>query len=116
MHELSLIENMLDQLSIMKRKHGLKEITDVHLSVGAIAGVDVGFLRSYFEMFVPSTPWRDLKMHLTEVPWVVRCKDCSLEQEVDEFNNQCKCCGSTDTETVQGKEFLILRVEGETNV
>ncbi len=116
MHELSLIENMLDQLEGMKKLHGLKEITDVHLSVGELSGVDARFLRSSFDLFVPSTAWSHLKMHLTTEPWVVRCRDCGLEQEIMELNNQCKQCGSQSTETLRGTEFLIQRIEGERHV
>lgn len=116
MHELSLIENMLDQLWEMKKKYDLRNITDVHVSVGAMAGVDEGFLRSSFEMFVPQTEWSQLKMHLTTIPWKVRCEDCHLEQEIRDFENRCDRCGSQNTVTIEGTEFLIQRIEGEQNV
>lgn len=116
MHELSLIEDMLRQLESMKKLHELRSITDVYLTVGEMSGVDARFLQSSFELFVPTTSWADLKMHLTVEPWIVRCRDCGYEQEVVEFNNQCKKCGSQSTETIQGTEFLIQRIEGESHV
>jgi hydrogenase nickel incorporation protein HypA/HybF len=116
MHELSLIENMLDQLDAMKRQHNLREITDVYLTVGELSGVDLRFLQSSFDLYAPSTAWAHLKMHLTQEPWRVRCRDCGLEQQVEEWNNQCGRCTSPNTETIQGTEFLIQRIEGEPNV
>lgn len=116
MHELSLIENMLDQLESMKKQYKLASITDVHVTVGEMSGVDVSFLQSSFDMYVPNTRWAHLKMHVSKVPWRVRCRSCLLEQTVDEWNNQCQQCGSTETETIQGMEFLIQRIEGEPHV
>lgn len=116
MHELSLIENMLDQLNTMKRKYGLTSITDVHVAVGAMSGVDASFLQSSFDLYVPSTPWAHLKMHITQVPWRVRCLDCGLEQEIEDLENHCRGCESVRTETVSGTDFLIQRIEGENNV
>jgi hydrogenase nickel incorporation protein HypA/HybF len=116
MHELSLIENMLDQLELMKKRHSLKEITDVYVTVGELSGVDIRFLQSSFDMFVPATAWAHLKLHLTVIPWKVRCSECGLEQIVDECHNQCKQCESPNTVTVDGTEFIIQRIEGETYV
>lgn len=116
MHELSLIENMLDQLSDLKRRHKLKEITDVYVTVGELAGVDIRFLQSSYDLFVPQTDWSNLKMHIESVPWQIRCRDCGLEQRVIEYNNKCERCESQNTETIAGKEFLIQRIEGESHV
>lgn len=116
MHELSLIENMLDQLTDMKKKYNLATITDVHVSVGEMAGVDISFLRSSFDLFVPNSPWSHLKMHITGVPWRIRCQSCGLEQIVEDFNNQCRSCASSETETIEGTVFLIQRIEGEPHV
>lgn len=55
-------------------------------------------------------------MHLQDSPWRIRCIECSLEQTVEDLNNQCVRCHSQNTETIQGKDFLILRIEGVVNV
>ena len=116
MHELSLIESMLDQLSKMKIKYQLAKITDVHVSVGEMSGVDLGYLKSTFDLYIPNTTWAGLQMHLSSIPWRIRCRRCMKEQVVHDLNNQCESCGSNETETLQGMEFLIQRIEGEPHV
>ena len=116
MHEMSLIESMLEELEQLKIKNNLTEISDVYLSVGEISGVHSGFLKSAFDLFVPNTVWSKLQMHLQDLPWKIRCNECSLEQIVEDLNNQCLGCQSQNTETIQGKDFLILRIEGVVNV
>ena len=116
MHELSLVVDMLDQLSQMKKQHQLASISDVHVEVGEISGVDAGFLRSTFDLHIPGTLWADLRLHLNVIPWQVRCLDCGLEQVVRDWENQCQHCQSANTETIAGKEFIIKRIEGETHV
>ncbi|MEY4615515.1 MAG: hydrogenase accessory protein HypA [Pseudomonadota bacterium] len=116
MHELSLLENMLDQLSDMKQKYNLSSITDVYVSVGEMAGVDISFLESAYNLFIPSSDWAHLKMHITSVPWRIRCMACGLEQKVDDWHIQCRSCGSNDTETIDGTDFLIQKIEGEPHV
>lgn len=116
MHELSLVQGMMEQLTEMKKKYQLKEITDVHLTIGEISGVDSRFFQSAFDMFAPTTSWSKLKIHIQNEPWSIRCKDCSHEQNVSDWNNECGKCGSKDTETIKGSEFIIQRIEGDSNV
>lgn len=116
MHELSLIESLLDQLHYMKKEHGLEKITVVHLGVGEISGVDLSFFRSTYDLYIPQTEWSHLSVNLTLIPWRVRCRGCGWEQKVEDWNKVCGRCGSEDTETIEGQEFLIQRIEGESHV
>jgi hydrogenase nickel insertion protein HypA len=113
MHELSLIQSMFEELETISRENRLCKITDIHLNVGEISGVDIDFLKSTYELFVPETKWADIKLHLKFIPWVIQCNKCNLTQPVQNLNNRCQACGDTSTKTVQGQEFTIQRVEGE---
>lgn len=112
MHELSLIHSLLDQLDDLKKKHGLESITDVYLRVGTISGVDLSYLRSTFDLYIPNTNWSHLKLHLLEVSWRVRCLGCHAEREGGDVHVDCPHCHSHYWETIQGEEFVLQRVEG----
>ncbi len=112
MHELSLLQSLLEQLDQLKVDHDLESINEVYLSVGEISGVDISFFQSTADLYLPSTPWARLILHFQELPWRIRCLDCYQEQVVIEQNNQCQQCHSQQTTTIQGREFLIQRVEG----
>lgn len=116
MHELSLIENILDQLEEMKVTYHLATITRVRVLVGDISGADLRFLRSAFEMQREHSKWPHLIMEFDSVPWTVRCLSCQRESTVQGDLPQCHHCGSEKTETLQGSELTIQQVEGEQNV
>jgi len=114
MHELSLIQSLFDEIESIKKSNQLNKITDIYLSVGEMSGVDREFLRSTYELFIAETQWRDLRLHLQGVPWVICCDDCGLEQQVVNKHNRCSSCGSFSTTTLRGKEFILQKIEAET--
>lgn len=116
MHELSLIQSLFDEIENIKKTNQLKKITDIYLSVGELSGVDMDFLRSTYDLYIADTKWKDLRLHLQWVPWVIRCIDCGREQQVANFNNQCSSCGSLSTTTLRGTEFILQKLEAETEV
>lgn len=112
MHELSLVENIFEQLDEMLERYQLKEISDVHVVVGELSGVDHRFLLSAFEMAKEQTPWAHLKLHIEKQEWKIRCQSCEGQSAVDKVDPRCSFCGSESIETIQGTDFLIQRIEG----
>lgn len=112
MHELSLLQSLLDQLQDIKEKNQIDSINDVYLSVGEISGVEISFFQSTADLYLPSTDWSHLRFHFFKIPWCVRCKNCLNEQEVKNQDMKCRNCLSDHTETIRGHEFIIQRIEG----
>ncbi len=116
MHEMSLIAEMIEKLNEIKTKNQLKSITDVHLSIGEISGVDFSLFLSSFELYVSNTEWKNTQLHLSSQAWTIKCPRCGLVDKVVDWNTQCKNCLLDETITTAGKDFIISQIEGESYV
>ena len=107
MHEVSLMQNLLDIVSKTVEKEGGKKATLIHLRVGELSGVNRDALEFAFEVLSKGTVADGGKLEIERVPLHVRCRDCGKEFDPDELSFRCEYCGSANIEIVSGREMEI---------
>ena len=111
MHELSLCQNLIDQVTELAYKHRARSVVAVRVQIGQLAGVEPILLESAFTIARVGTVAEEAAM-ITEVvaPCVV-CNACGSESEVTPSSLLCLVCGGNDTRLIRGDELILARVE-----
>jgi hydrogenase nickel incorporation protein HypA/HybF len=111
MHELSLCEDILDQLTALTRRHGAKAVARVSVRIGALAGVEPMLLEHAFRSACIDTVAEQAEFRTEWVAARVRCGACGLEAETAPNDLRCPTCGGHDTELTRGEELTLASVE-----
>ena len=113
MHELSIIQSVVDIILEEMPKHGLTTITKVTLRIGAMRQVIPDSLQFAFECVRQGTPLERATLEIDHVPVQGRCKACQHTAVIEHWLDVCPACQHPDLEIVTGKELEIKELEGE---
>ncbi len=112
MHELSIVNSLIDLCEKNARENSATKILKVEIKVGKLSGVEPHFLQTTFDTFKEKTICQDAELiiHIQEL--VVRCFDCLKESILGQNNFECpECKGSV--EVIDGEEMYLMRLEME---
>ena len=112
MHEVSIVEGLIDILDETAGRHGLSKIEKISLRIGAMRQVVPEALRFAFEIVGKGTTAEGASIVITEIPARACCKKCGCTFDVEEFCFICTSCGSGEVEVIEGKELIIDSLEG----
>ena len=113
MHELGIASSILEGVDAeVRRRPGVRPLK-VGVRVGELAGLDPDALRFAFEALTIDTPLAGLQLDIEYRASRSRCRDCSHEFEVRNFELLCPTCGSLSTDRISGDEleFAYLEIE-----
>lgn len=110
MHEMSLMQNILDIVAQNADKEKAAKVTRIDLAVGQRSGVVRDALSFAFEAMSPNTIAAGAELIITEIPLCYRCPDCG--SETTENLTLCPDCDRF-FELAQGQELQITSIEVE---
>lgn len=114
MHELSLLEGMLQGLEAEAGTRGFSRILQVRLEVGRLSGAEVAALRFAFGPATEGTLAEGAALEILEVPGAGTCRTCQQEVEIEARFEPCPACGEgfVDVRAGTGLRILDIDVEG----
>ncbi len=113
MHEMGIANSILDGVAAeVRRRPGVRPLK-VGVRVGELAGLDPDALRFAFEAMTIETPLAGLELDIEYRASRSRCRECSHEFEVHNFELLCPACGSLSADRISGDEleFAYLEIE-----
>lgn len=111
MHELSLCQNIMDQLHALARQHNAASIARVEVQVGVLSGVEPQLLEQAFQ-FAQAGTIAEAAVFVTEVVAPrVHCLACGADTAAKASDLRCAACGSAETRLISGRELMLARVE-----
>jgi len=113
MHEMGIASSILDGVGAeMRRRPGIRPLK-VGVRVGELAGLDPDALRFAFEALTIDTPFAGLELDVEFRASRSRCRECSREFELRNFELLCPACGSLNADRISGDEleFTYLEIE-----
>lgn len=114
MHEMSLIESIMNILEDEKAKRNLGRITRVTLQNGALAGVVTDSMYFAWEALSPGTEFEGCELVVVETPLKLECQCGTVFMPEDTRYTPCPDCGAVIGHGVlEGREFLIQDIEAE---
>ena len=112
MHELSLAESLIEQVERAVEAAGGGRVTALHLSVGALAGVDADALRFGFDVATRGTRLEGAALEIALLPVIIHCPICDADVELPDIQHfRCPRCGTPSLDVRQGRELTIETVE-----
>ncbi len=106
MHELSVIEAVVDQVT---DRLGQQRVAAIHLAVGKLSGVVPDALRFCFDVATSDTTMEGAVLTIEEPPGKGQCRSCGREFLIPDAIVLCPC-GSADVRIVGGDELVIRSV------
>ena len=113
MHELSLAESMIEQLTDVLKKEtaSVSRIDKIDLEIGAMSGVEKEAFEFVFPFAAEGTVAEGAVLTFRELEVQVKCADCGAVTSPEYPMVSCDSCGSAKTEILQGKDFKIIQME-----
>jgi hydrogenase nickel incorporation protein HypA/HybF len=108
MHELALVESMIDAVN---EQLGDEDVALVQLAIGELAGVSSDALVACFELCVAGTRLAGAQLDIVEVAGRARCRACGDEAAMPRLAQPCDRCGSFDRAITAGQDLRLVGVE-----
>lgn len=115
MHEISLVQNLVQQLKELAEANKATKIISVTMEIGPLCGVVVDSFRFGFEIISAEEEFlRGARLEV-EIPTVeYTCSDCGKVLHSSEARPECcPACGETTLFARGGDDLILRRVELE---
>lgn len=113
MHEVSIIQNVIEIVTQKAIENNLTKINKVSLKIGELSGVMPESLNFAFDSCIKGTMLEDSTLGIETVSALGECRDCNLEFPIEHFNKLCPSCNKFCTNIVRGYELYINTIEGD---
>lgn len=113
MHELVIVEGILDVIIPEVKKHHAEKILSIKLKIGEMSGVVPECIHEYFGVASKGTIAEGAKVIIEKTPVMITCPDCGYSGEIRKGMHECPSCGSLRFRITSGSEYFIDSVEAE---
>lgn len=111
MHELGLMQNIVDTIQNHVRSNNVEKVMKVILEVGKVSGVVPESLEFCFEICTKDTALEGAELEIRNVAAVARCKGCGQEFDLVASDFSCPTCEKSEWEMLSGRELIIKGLE-----
>ncbi len=114
MHELPVIDKILQVALKHARKNNISRILSIHLEIGELSDLEESWLQRYFDRVSSGTPAAGAALNVTRIPVSARCS-CGNTFGITLNNTThtcCPSCGSSSWQLVAGKGYFVKSMEG----
>ncbi len=114
MHELPVIEKIVDIILTTAQKHQINEIRAVNLEIGELSHLEEEWMQHYFDYLSKDTIAQGAKLKIDKIQAKMRCSHCQNEFEAysgSSVKKNCLFCGSTELKLISGNEYYIKNLE-----
>jgi hydrogenase nickel incorporation protein HypA/HybF len=113
MHEVSLIENVIDLVERECRKEPFERVTLVRLRVGVLGCVEPDALRFCFDAVAAGTIAQGARLEIDMVQGEGWCAECQLTVALDERFGACPLCAGIHVRMTSGDALQLAEMEVE---
>ncbi len=114
MHELSIVESIVDAVTETAAAYPGAKVKSVKLRVGVLAAVVQESLEFCWELATQGTPLAGAALVVITVPIGLHCAACGQDAETEVVQSlRCPNCGELTADLRQGRELEIESIEIE---
>ena len=111
MHELSVCQELIDQVEAIAREENAVQVVVIHLGIGPLSGVEPQLLEQAFDVARAGSIASEAQLLIDSLPVRVSCRKCGQITDALPARLVCGSCGDWHTKVVSGDELLISQVE-----
>lgn len=115
MHEISLVQGLLDQLHDIAGQHQTSRVLKVTMVIGPLSGVVVDSFQFGFDILSKGDDLvKDAELEIVVPEVSYRCSNCgSTRKTAGERPQQCDKCDDTLLIAEEGDDLILQQVEME---
>jgi hydrogenase nickel incorporation protein HypA/HybF len=113
MHELPVVESILEIATRHAAKENASRITEVYLVIGQLSSIIDDSIQFYWDILSKDTLAEGAKLHFRRIPIEMLCLDCEKSYTPDSRDLACPFCGSGRVKIVTGEEFYVEAINVE---
>ncbi len=107
MHELSIVEGILEAVIPEVRKYDVSRVTEIRLKIGELSGIVPQCIEEYFRIASEGTIAEGASLKIEKVPVRISCGDCGYDGEISPGKFRCPGCGGTGFRILSGNEYFV---------
>ena len=107
MHEFSIALSIIEIAEDEAKKVNSKEISELVLDVGTMAGIEYHALNFAMESAVKNTLLEKAKIVVNKIEAKAQCNSCNAEFKIESSFDPCPECGGFYHQVLCGKELKI---------
>ena len=111
MHELSLCEQVLEQIQQQARVQQFQQVKTVHLEIGKLSCVEADAMRFCFDSVVAGSLAEGARLEIEQPEAIAWCCACEQLVKVEQRFELCPHCGHFPLELRDGEQMRIKFLE-----
>ena len=111
MHEMSLVEGVLQVVEEAARSQGFTRVKTVWLEIGQLACVEKEALQFCFDAVMRDSIAADARLEIIDVPGHGRCMQCNATMPIAALYEACPQCGGYQIEVTGGDGMRVKELE-----
>lgn len=113
MHEMSLVEGIVQLVEEAARADGCKKVKAVWLEIGQLAAVEKDALHFCFDAVTRGGIAEGARLKIVDIPGQGWCMKCGGNVPVTALYEPCPVCGSCQIQVTGGSEMRVKELEVE---
>jgi hydrogenase nickel incorporation protein HypA/HybF len=113
MHEMSITQNILEDVDEHLTNVQYSKIIDIKIKVGELTALDPSSLQFCYDALTKGTKFDGVPLIIDEIPLRGNCNNCKSEINIDNFLFVCSNCGSSDVTIISGEELILSEINIE---
>ncbi len=110
MHEMSVVQSIINIVSAESEKNGGRRVLEVNLEIGSLSGIEYGSLEFALKHLAPGSIIESAEISIEKPEGVARCNSCGNEFMLDDFIGCCNLCNSFDLDIIKGRELRVKSI------
>ena len=111
MHELSVCQGLLKQVTNIAQQHRASSVKQITLHIGPLSGVEPQLLLQAFPLASAGSVAQDAALVVESLPIRVHCNSCHKDSDALINRLVCGHCGDYHTRVISGDELLLANLE-----
>mgnify|MGYP000885089807 FL=1 len=113
MHELPIMEDVLNVVLDFGKSHKAKKIVKIKLQTSAASGIIPKWATLFFKMIAQDTIAQDCTLEFEMEPIKIVCRNCSQKSEIKTNPPVfvCSACGSDEVSVLSARKLRIESIE-----
>jgi hydrogenase nickel incorporation protein HypA/HybF len=113
MHELPVVEQILDIANRHAVQAGAVRVTALHLVIGQLSSIVDDSVQFYWDVVSRGTLCEGATLHFERIPASLACRECGEVYTLPGELTPCPRCDSIRVQILTGEEFRLDRIEVE---
>lgn len=114
MHEMSIVQALIEQVEAEVEKSGEKgRVTRLDLVIGRLSGVHADSIRFAYEFLSKDSILDGAELRISEPSAYLACHACDHREPISDLEMHCPDCGSGDVVIEGGRDLVLQSIELE---